>query len=231
MRGSDDHGTSQRSGRSNRRRMAAAAAAVLGITALGVLAAARLSRRVRLSRVPPGDGAIRVESRVTVNRTLEEAYAFWRDLSRLASFMTHLESVSESASPDGDRRSHWTAGAPGGGTVEWDAVLVQDVVGELISWRSVEVAEVTNSGAVRFRTAPGGRGTEVLVELVYEPPAGPVGATVATLLGEEPQQQLVDDLRRFKQIIETGEVVRSEGSPEGTRAGRLLRQRPAQPVA
>ena len=163
---------------------------------------------------------------MTVNRSVEEAYAFWRDLSRLPSFMAHLDSVKT----DGDGRSHWVANAPAGTAVEWDAEIVEDVVGELVVWRSVEVAEVTNSGAVRFRTAPGGRGTEVRVELTYEPPAGALGVAVARLLGEEPQQQVEDDLRRFKQVIETGEVVRSEGTPEGHRARRQLRQRPARPI-
>jgi uncharacterized membrane protein len=89
---------------------------------------------------------------------------------------------------------------------------------------------VPNSGSVRFGRAPGDRGTEVRVELTYEPPAGKLGNAVAGLLGQEPRQQVTDDLRRFKQILETGEVVRSEASPEGRRQSRVAAQRPGQPV-
>jgi uncharacterized membrane protein len=212
--------------RSDRRRVGIAAAAVGGIAALDLFAAVRSSRRVHPSRRPVGKGAVHVEAAITVNLPVEDVYAFWRDLSRLPTFMAHLESVK----PDGDGRSHWTASGPAGVTVEWDAVIVEDVAGELLAWRSAEIADIGNSGVVRFRTAPGGRGTEVHVELTYEPPAGRLGATVARLLGDEPQQQISDDLRRFKQVIETGEVVRSDGTPEGPDARRLLRQRPAQPL-
>jgi uncharacterized membrane protein len=181
---------------------------------------------VHPTREPLPGGGVHVEGAVTVNRPVEDAYALWRDFSRLPSFMTHLEAVKTEA----DGRSHWTARGPAGTTVEWDAVIVEDVAGELIAWQSTELAEITNSGTVRFRTAPGGRGTEVRVELTYEPPAGPLGATVARLFGDEPHQQVTDDLRRFKQVVETGEVVRSDGSPEGHDARRQLRQRPGQPA-
>lgn len=210
--------------RADRRRVTAAAAAVAGVTALDVLAAVRLSRRTHPSHQATG-GGIRVAAGVTVSRSATEAYDFWRDFSRLPTFMTHLESVK--ASDDGT--SHWTANGPAGSTVEWDAVIVEDVPGELLSWRSAEGADVPNSGTVRFGPAPGGRGTEVRVELSYDPPAGALGAVLARLLGEEPNQQVTDDLRRFKQVIETGEVVRSDGTPEGHRAGRQLRQRPGRP--
>jgi uncharacterized membrane protein len=210
----------------DRRRLGAALAAVAGIAALDVLAAARVSRREHPTHRSAGKGAVHVEGTITVNRPVEDAYAFWRDLSRLPSFMTHLESVKTG----GDGRSHWTASGPAGTTVEWDAVIVEDVAGELIAWRSVEIADIGNAGSVRFTPAPGGRGTEVRVELTYEPPAGRLGATVARLLGEEPRQQITDDLRRFKQVIETGEVIRSDGTPEGHDARSQLKQRPAQPL-
>ena len=211
-------------GRANPRRIGATAAAVAGIAALDVLAASRLTRRRTPTKTADG-GTYTVSAGVTVNRSAEEAYALWRDFARLPAFMTHLESVK----PEGETRSHWTANSPGGGSVEWDAEIVDDVPAQRLSWRSVEGADVTNSGVVRFSPAPGGRGTEVRVELTYEPPAGALGNTVARLFGEEPRQQVIDDLRRFKQILETGEVVRSDGSPEGHRAGRLVAQRPGQP--
>ena len=213
--------------RSRRGRVVAATGAAVGITLLDLAAAGRLSRRLRPSRQETGSGGIRAKAGITVNRTAEEAYSLWRDFSRLPEFMTHLDSVSV----QDDRRSHWTAVGPAGTSVGWDAVVVEDIPGELVAWRSVEGADVPNSGSVRFRPAPGGRGTEVRVEIAYDPPAGALGRTVAKLFGKEPQQQVEDDLRRFKQVLETGEVVRSEGSPEGTRAGRQLKQRPGQPVA
>jgi len=200
------------------------AGVALGAALVAVLAARRLTRRAHRSRMADG-GSYTVSAGVTVNRSAADAYALWRDFSRLPVFMTHLESVQ----PEGDTRSHWTARAPGGGTVEWDAEIVDDLPGERLAWRSVAGADVPNSGVVRFGPAPGGRGTEVRVELTYQPPAGAVGNTAARLLGEEPRQQVTDDLRRFKQVLETGEVVRSDGSPDGHRAGRLLAQRPAQP--
>jgi uncharacterized membrane protein len=100
----------------------------------------------------------------------------------------------------------------------------------MIAWRSLPDAQVPNSGVVTFTPAPGNRGTEVRLRMQYDPPAGVVGATVAMLLGEAPNVQAKDDLRRFKQVLETGTVIRSEGSPEGPLARRMLNQRPAQPL-
>lgn len=208
-------------GRANGRRVAVATAAVAGIAALDVVAAAKATRRSTPTKTAEG-GRYTVSAGVTVNRSAEDAYGLWRDFARLPVFMTHLESVSA----DG---RHWVATAPAGQTVEWDAEITQDVPGEVLAWRAVPGADVTNSGVVRFGPAPGGRGTEVRVELTYEPPAGALGNTVARLLGEEPRQQVTDDLRRFKQVLETGEVVRSDGSPEGARSGRLAAQKPGQP--
>ena len=162
---------------------------------------------------------------VTVRCTPEHAYEFWRDLENLPTFMGHLRSVEVID----EGRSRWVANAPTG-TVEWEAEVVEDMPGEAIMWRSVDDAAVTNSGSVQFTAAPGGRGTEIRVHLRYDPPAGKLGSLVATLLGEEPAQQVRDDLRRFKQVIETGEVVRSEGSPGGTKTSRMVKQRPAQPL-
>jgi uncharacterized membrane protein len=208
-------------GRANPRRVAAAAAAVAGIAALDAVAAGRATRRTTPTRTAEG-GEYTVSAGVTVNRSAQDAYALWRDFARLPVFMTHLESVT-------DEGKHWVATGPAGKTVEWDAEITEDVPGEVLSWRSVDGADVSNAGVVRFGPAPGGRGTEVRVELTYEPPAGAVGNTVARLLGEEPRQQVTDDLRRFKQVLETGEVVRSDGSPEGHRSTRLVAQKPGQP--
>ena len=196
--------------RNDHNRLAAATAAVAGVTILDIIASQRLSRT--------GNGAtadqhahragIRVRNAITINRPPEEVYAFWRDLENLPRFMVHLESVRQLD----DRRSYWKVRAPLGTTVEWTAEIVEDRPDELISWRSIEDAQVPNSGTVRFIRAPGGRGTEVHLELQYDPPAGAVGATIAKLFGREPSQQVDGDLRRFKQVLETGEVVHSDAS-------------------
>jgi uncharacterized membrane protein len=165
-----------------------------------------------------------VKKSITINSSPETVYQFWRNFENLPRFMYHLESVRMT----GDGRSHWVAKAPAGSTVEWDAEMTEDRPNELISWRSLEGASVENSGTVRFERGPGGRGTVVRVELNYDPPGGAVGAGIAKLFGEEPEQQIKDDLRRFKQVIETGEVVRSDGSLQGTGA---VAQQPGQPTA
>jgi uncharacterized membrane protein len=162
---------------------------------------------------------------VTINRDRDEVYRFWRDFDRLPTFMIHLDSVQQ----QDERRSHWVARAPAGRHVEWDAEIVEDRPGELIQWRSLEGSEVSNGGAVRFVDAPGDRGTEVHVDLHYEPPGGRLGATLAKVFGEEPEQQLRDDLRRFKQMMEVGEVVVTDGSPDGVGEGALGERR-AQPM-
>lgn len=152
-----------------------------------------------------------VKKAVTVNRPAAELYQYWHDFENLPRFMQHLVSVQV----DGEKRSHWTAQAPAGATVEWDAEIVADRPDELIAWRSLAGAAVDNAGEVRFAPAPGGRGTEVRVELQYDPPGGALGATVAKLFGEEPAQQVADDLRHFKQVLETGEITQSEASAKG----------------
>ena len=154
--------------------------------------------------------AIAVRRAVTINRPLPDVYGFWRRLENLPRFMAHLESVTET----GDGVSHWVAKAPGG-TVEWDAELVEEREGELLAWRSKPDTAIPNAGEVRFGQAPTGRGTEVHVALTYEPPAGAAGAAFAKLLGEEPDQQVREDLRRFKQVMEAGEVPTTEGQPSG----------------
>jgi uncharacterized membrane protein len=162
---------------------------------------------------------------ITINASPDELYARWHDFEQLPTFMYHLESVSTTA----DGRSHWVAKAPAGTSVEWDAEITDDAPGQRIAWRSLEGATVENSGSIRFQPAPGGQGTEVYVELTYSPPAGALGAAVAKLFGEEPDQQISDDLRRFKQLVETGEIARSEGAPLGSRTKNMLHQEDAHP--
>jgi uncharacterized membrane protein len=194
-------GTTMTSKRGDRTRAAVATAAVLGVTVLDIIASRQRSQN--RARMP-----IHVKKTITINRSPGEIYDFWHDFEHLPQFMAHLESVQVLDT----RRSHWKAKAPAGTTVEWDAEILQDVPGESIAWRSTDGADVPNAGTVRFLPAPGARGTEVHVELQYDPPAGAVGKVVAKLFGEEPGQQIAGDLRRLKQVMETGEVVHSDAS-------------------
>ncbi|MBC1220810.1 SRPBCC family protein [Nostoc sp. UCD121] len=154
---------------------------------------------------------IKVEKTVTINKSAEELYRFWHDFENLPTFMKHLKSVRV----DSEKRSHWIANAPLGNSVEWDADILEDRENQFISWASVEGADVDNSGFVRFKKAPGDRGTEVKVVLEYNPPGGALAATVAKLFGEEPEQQIGDELRRFKMLMEAGEIATTEGQPSG----------------
>ena len=161
-----------------------------------------------VGEVVGGETRIRVEKTVTIlNKSQEELYRFWRNLENLPTFMKHLKSVREI-----DRtRSHWVAAAPLGTNVEWDAEIVSDRENEFIAWASVAGADIDNSGFVRFQKAPQGRGTEVKVVLEYNPPAGGIGAAIAKLFGESPEQQIGDELRRFKMLMEAGEIATTEG--------------------
>jgi len=166
---------------------------------------------------------MKVQKTIIINSSPEEVYSFWRNFRNLPRFMRHLESVEVTG--DGDKTSHWRAKALAGQTVEWDAEVVEDRPNEAISWRSMKGADIKNSGWVRFIPATGGRGTLVTVHLEYDAPGGKAGSLVAKLFGEEPEQQVDDDLRAFKQVLETGEVVLSEATIERTR----LPQHPGQP--
>jgi uncharacterized membrane protein len=197
-----------------RGRVAFATANVLAVTALDLMCAKQLST---------GNQGVHVQASCIVNRAPEDVYRFWRNFENLPRFMKHLESVEDL----GDARSRWRATGPAGTHVEWEATIIADVPGEVITWRSLENSDVDNAGAVRFEAAPGNRGTIVRVNIQYNPPAGVVGATVAKLFGEEPEQQLNDDLRRFKQVLEVGEVVVSDATLLGT---GYFEQRPARPA-
>jgi uncharacterized membrane protein len=214
--------TARRGGR-RRRRTALAAGAVAALTAVDLFAAIRAGRRRQHG--PGRPGPLKLEASTTVNRSPDDTYAYWRNLENLPSFMLHLQSVTE----DGNGRSHWVANAPLKGSVEWDAEMTGNDPGRRISWRSLPGSDIDNSGTVHFAPAPDGRGTEVRIVLHYDVPGGRIGRTVAKVLGEEPRQQVRDDLRRFKQVLETGEVLRSDAFPHGVDARRRLRQRPARP--
>jgi uncharacterized membrane protein len=149
-----------------------------------------------------GDAGTIVEEAVTINRSIEELYRFWRNLENLPQFMRHLESVERVT----DTLSRWRAKGPAGTTVEWNAEIINEVPNKVIGWRSIEGSDVVSAGSVNFEDAGPGRGTHVRVRLQYSPPGGKVGAAIARLTGRDAATEIREDLQRFKQIIETGDV-------------------------
>lgn len=158
------------------------------------------------------DHGIHVEVAVTIDRSASELYSFWRNFENLPQFMDHLQSVKVLD----DKRSRWTARGPAGTSVSWDAEIINDVPNQTIAWRSLGGAQVDNAGSVRFIEAPADRGTEVHVVLDYIPPGRTLGKWIAKLFGEDPQTQIETDLRRFKMLMETGEVSKIDGQPRGS---------------
>lgn len=149
-----------------------------------------------------GDAGTIVEESVTINRSIEELYRFWRNLENLPQFMRHLESVERVT----DTLSRWRAKGPAGTTIEWNAEIINEVPNKVIGWRSIEGSDVVSAGSVNFEDAGPGRGTHVRVRLQYSPPGGKVGAALARLAGRDAATEIREDLQRFKQIIETGDV-------------------------
>lgn len=186
-------------------KLAGATAAVAGVTALDILTAQRLSQ----STNGFDNGTVSATESVIINRSPDDIYRFWRDFANLPRFMSHLESVHVI---DG-RRSHWTVKTVGGRTIEWDAEIAHDQPGSRIAWHSLEGAQVPNSGNVSFRPATGNRGTVVRVEVEYAPPGGALIAQVSNLLKGEPAgQHIYQSLHALKQVLETGEVTKSDAS-------------------
>lgn len=190
--------------KTERGRVAAATGAVAGVAALDVYCSLRASKHLGGRH-----STVYVEKTLTINRSPQDVYAFWRNFENLPRFMTHLHSVQITD----DRHSHWVARGPAGKDVEWDAEIIADRPGELISWRSLEGSDVDNAGSVRFEPALAGRGTTVRVKLAYSPPGGKLGAKLALLFGEAPEKQVAVEMHRFKQLLETGEIARTEGQP------------------
>jgi uncharacterized membrane protein len=162
----------------------------------------------------PYELGLRVDRSITVNLPRPEVFRFLRNLSNLSQFLSHVQSVTET----GEGRSHWVVRGPAGHSFDWDAVLHNERDNELIAWRTLPGSDVDHAGSVLFRDAPWGRGTEVRIELQYNPPAGAAGALISSLWGEEPTQQIDDDMLRLKQILEIGEVLTTKGQPRGSAA-------------
>ncbi|MEK0083397.1 SRPBCC family protein [Benzoatithermus flavus] len=167
----------------------------------------------RLERTLP-TGAVKIARSITIGRPREEVWRFVRDLSGFSRWARHVESVITTD----DGRSHWMVRAPGGTRIEWDAMIEAESPNERISWQTLPGSEIRHAGVITLRDAPGGRGTELILRLNYEAPGGVLGRTIARLMGEEPGIQARDDLRRLKQLLETGEMATNAMRPED--AGR-----------
>jgi uncharacterized membrane protein len=199
-----------KSRRNSTQRLVAAFAAVAGVAALDVIASRRVARANPRAIDP-------VIFSVTINKPVAEVYAFWRRFENLPRFMDYLESVTQRS----NGRSHWVAKLPLGGTLTWDAEIIEDRPNELIAWRTIEGSLLRHRGEVSFARTPGRDMTEVRVQLelgVFGTAPNPMLARLLT------KPQIKGDLRRFKQVMETGEVVRSDAS---IHRGR----HPAQPSA
>jgi uncharacterized membrane protein len=168
----------------------------------------------RIAKARDWSNAELVGRTVTINRPRAEVYAFWRDFENLAHFMENVERVDVIDA----RRSHWVVKSPGDDTVEWDSILTDVRENEALAWESAPDADIKHAGRVDFRDAPPGRGTEVQVVLAYEAPAGSAGKTIAKLFQKEPQIQARRDLRRLKQLLETGEISTTETPAAAPRA-------------
>ncbi|HEX5070098.1 MAG TPA: SRPBCC family protein [Vicinamibacterales bacterium] len=164
-----------------------------------------------------GRRGVKVEESITIARPPSEVYAVWNDVSNLPRFMPNIERVDEI----GGDRTHWVACAPGGIHLEWDAVVLQRIPGELISWKSLPGSDVATAGSVRFESA-NGHGTRVTVNLQYSGPGGKVSAALAKLIGRSPAGDTHEGLRRLKSLLEAGEVPTVIGQPHGKRGGLHL---------
>jgi uncharacterized membrane protein len=158
---------------------------------------------------------VHYETSLTINKSPAELYSFWREFKNLPLFMKNLVAV---VTLD-DLKSHWIAKGPNNTTIEWDAEIYNDIEGELIAWRSLENADVVNAGTVRFEAAPADRGTILRVTINYNLPLGVIGKTVSQILGADPAQLIDEDLRRFKQLMETGEIATIDGQTSGRAEG------------
>lgn len=152
-----------------------------------------------------GRAGVLVDESITINRPVEELYRFWRNLENLPRFMQHLKSVERIT----DTLSRWHAEGPAGTTVEWNAEIINEVPNQVIGWRSIEGSDVVSAGSVNFDDAGAGRGTILRVRLQYSPPGGKAGAAFAKLFGRDAATEIREDLRRFKQLVESGEIARN----------------------
>jgi uncharacterized membrane protein len=164
----------------------------------------------------PTKRGLQVEETITVRKAPQEVYALWRNLENLPRFMSHLESVSAAH----DHKSHWVAKIPAPFRLEWDADIIDDQENKRISWRSLPGSTIYHTGSVFFHSVPARNSTEVKVIFSYCPPGGSAGAAVAKLFETLTEQQIREDLRGFKAIVETGEKATTAGQPSGRGKGK-----------
>lgn len=187
-----------------------AMAAVAGVTALDVMCARSLTAR---DAATP-EAADRSEASIVVGKSPEECYAFWRDFEKHPQFELYLKSVRITS----DKTTHWVAAIPGtGARVEWDAELMEDIPNKRIAWQSLPGSDVYHSGSVDFSPAPGGRGTMIRAQVLHSQPGQSIGSLLAKMVGKHPEDIVYKDLRRFKQVMETGEAITTDGQPAGRR--------------
>jgi len=193
-------------------------------TALATAGGALIYRGVTSER---SFAPVHVQHSVTINKPVEEVYAFWRNFENFPRFMSHLESVVVT---DG-RNSHWVARGPMKTSISWQAEITDEEPNRHIVWRTKPDSVFEHRGSVQFRKAPGDRGTEVYVALDYIPPAGRMGDVLAMMLGQSPEQSVREDLRHMKQLLEAGEIPTTEGQPHGRRSliGKLANIATAEP--
>jgi uncharacterized membrane protein len=210
-------GRAMRSPENNKTRLMGAAIAVMGVTALDIICSISLTSEAlpegtqddgSFTQAESSDGSLPLISVITVNKPVEEVYRFWKNPENFSRFMDQIDSVRITSG----RRAHWKVKAPAGLSIEWDAEVVTDTPNEMIAWESVDSSEIENSGTVRFRSAAGNRGTEIELQMNFKPKGGALGQRVAKYFSAIPKTQMMNDLRRFKQVIELGEIVKSDAS-------------------
>jgi uncharacterized membrane protein len=215
------------SNKSNTRRLATATAMVAGVTAVDILASCQASKeRVSTRNGRSESGGVRMTRTITIQRSARDLYAFWRNFENLPQFMPHLKSVRNT----GEKTSKWIAKGPAGKEIEWDAEVTSEHINDHISWRSLPGSQIPNAGTVRFEELPQDRGTVVRVEITYDPPGGMLGTKLAKLFGRSPEQMTGSDLRKFKQLMETGEIATTKGQPAGRATSQSNRFDKAMPA-
>jgi uncharacterized membrane protein len=178
------------------------------------------TRGAKMKGAATAAAVTKVTRAVTILRPVDELYGFWRRLENVTKVVKYPVSITTLSDTD----SHWSVTAPGGKRVEWDAEITEDRPNEVIAWRSREGADIPNAGRVQFVPAPPDEGTEVIVDLEYQPPGGKLAALIAKLAGKEAGQQVMETLRRFKALMEAGEIPtiegQSVGGPQAPRKGK-----------
>jgi uncharacterized membrane protein len=197
--------------RADQNRVAATTAAVAGIAAVDALCSTRLTAETNApnqTEATAESAEVHAKAAITVNVPIAEVYAFWEDFRNLPRFMRDFASVEVS----GDRTSQWSLTAPAGITFNWDIEITDATPNQRIAWQTAEGTTLNGSGEVRFRSAPGGRGTEVVFDATFSPPGGDLGKKIAGFFAEALGTKIGSDLRRFKQLVELGEIVHSDDS-------------------